>query len=405
MKPRDVAVENKKNLTAFTQQLIQEAVDREATGIHLEPLENEKGWLRYRIDGSLRDQTFPDDMSYTEVIDHLKSMACLDMEVRNLPQDGRIVLEYEGRKIDLRVSVVPTQLGERMVISVLDASRVVLDLEQVVPEEDKLATVRELCGLSHGMVIVNGPVGSGKTTLLYAMLNEIRRPELCLFSVEDPVEYRLEGIAQVPVRPQYGVTFARVTRAVLRQDPDVISIAEIRDTETVQVALHAALTGRLVLSSLHADHSASAVQRLLDIGAPGFLVNTALAAVISQRLVRVLCPECKEPVEVQEADLPASARDKVVGHADAEFCRPVGCPACGEAGFRGRRAIHEILRVDDSVRRAIASEGGEAAVQMAAREGGMRTLLEDGIRLAAAGVTSLAEVFRVMPVTDSGELR
>jgi len=396
----DVAVGERSAVAEFVNRMIQDAVLLRGSDIHFDPTEDGAGRIRVRVDGVLRDVEKPPAGLFPNVVSRIKLLSSMDLAERRLPQDGRIMLTLVGRALDLRVCVVPTVLGERIVIRILDRDAVRLDLEQMGFLEDELATARGLCHLPNGMIICNGPTGSGKTTLLYAMLMEVDREKCCVMSVEDPVEYRLDGIGQVQVEARKGVTFARALRSILRQDPDVIMVGEIRDLETLEVTAQCSLTGHLIMTTLHANTSPGAVKRLLDIGLAPFIVNSTLAAVITQRLVRVLCPKCKEEAKPALHSVPPAAAEFIQKLGDRPFYAPIrekGCDACKGTGFRGRIAIHEILIPDDRVRQAVAAGSDVAAIRNAALAAGMRPMLQCGLEKAARGITTVQEVCRVVP--------
>jgi len=323
----------------------------------------------------------------------------MDTEVNDVPQDGRIFVKIGDRKLDLRVSVVPTQFGERVTTRILDRQSVCLALDDFGLPEDHLGQIRALCQLPNGIVLSTGPTGSGKTTTMYAMMMELDREHCAVFSVEDPVEYVLPGVSQIPIRPAKGVTFARAARAILRQDPDVVMIGELRDGETAQLAVQVSLTGHLVFTQLHAGTAPGALKRLLDIGVEPFMLNQSVAGVISQRLARKLCPACRTAVDPNPDMLPPAAQT-FLEKTGGPFFEPVGCDECRGTGYRGRIAVHEVLIPDDGVKRAVVS-GDIAAIRTAAKAAGMRTLLEDGLLSAARGLTSVTEVLRVTLVGPS----
>jgi len=375
--------------------ILLKAFEERASDIHIDSREDGTGRVRLRVDGVLRDlDPLPKGLA-ASVVGRIKIMANMDVAERRLPQDGRILVENQGRKIDLRVCVVPTMFGERVCMRLLSREHAPLQLDQLGLSGTELATVRELCHLPHGILLANGPTGSGKTTLMYSMLGELDRDKMCVFSVEDPIEYIIEGVAQMRIRPQYGLTFARALRSVLRQDPDAVMIGEIRDYETMMVAVQIALTGHLVFTSLHATDGPGAIRRLIDIGLEPFLVNSSLAGVVSPRLVRVLCEKCKRAAEPPLHSIPPEAVRFVNAATDATFCEPVGCEACRGMGYRGRTAIYEILVMGDKVREAVHSSGELADVRNAALASGMKPMLIDGLEKAAQGITSVAEVCRV----------
>jgi type II secretory ATPase GspE/PulE/Tfp pilus assembly ATPase PilB-like protein len=381
---------------AFVRELIIQAGRARASDIHIDPLQDGKTEVRFRIDGVLRDAGVGPVPDGHEVKERIKEMACLEMGVNNLPQDGRIMLKVEGHDLDIRVSVLPVVYGERLVMRLLDQRHLNIELERVVADEDDRRRVRELLGLSHGVIACTGPTGCGKTTLLYSMLAEVTGPEVCTVSVEDPVEYRLPGVAQTQVRPALGLTFASCLRAILRQDPDVIMAGEIRDRDTANLVAQAALTGHLVVTTLHTNTAADAIRRFVDIGLPPFVVNASLAGVIAQRLVRHLCPECRQPAEPDRTKLPPAVTNALDAHSDATFYRAVGCPQCA-GGFRGRRAVQEILIPTEAVRREVMAGCDVDKLKAIASEEGMRTMMAAGLRLAAAGHTTLDELVRALP--------
>ena len=384
-------------VVARLNQIIHDAVRGRASDIHLDPWEGGSGRVRLRVDGVLHEiEPLPTGL-FATIVSRIKILAHMDVAERALPQDGRIKLHVEGRELDLRVSLVPTAFGERIVLRILERGHITFELERLGLFDDTLATVRELCVLPHGLVIVNGPTGSGKTTLLYSMLYAIHRQSCSVLSIEDPVEYQLDGVSQMQVDAKRGLTFGRALRAVMRQDPDVIMIGELRDLETLQGAVTAALTGHLVLTTLHANTSPGAVKRMLDMGLEPYLLNGALAGVVSLRLVRVLCPHCRRAAEPPLHSVPPAAAELIESLPDAGFCEPAGCDRCVGMGYRGRTGIYEILVPDDRVRTVVAASGDLDAIRNAALAAGMKPMLTDGIRAAARGVTSIQEICRVVP--------
>ncbi|HWQ37237.1 MAG TPA: type II secretion system ATPase GspE [Burkholderiales bacterium] len=355
--------------------MLSQAVREGASDIHFEPFES-YSVVRFRVDGTLRDVVRPRRGLHAALVSRIKIMANLDIAEKRLPQDGRIMLRLGGRPIDVRVSTLPAGHGERVVLRLLDKERGRLTPEKLGMAQDTLAGVEALVRQSHGIVLVTGPTGSGKTTTLYAMLSRVDTATTNVLTVEDPIEYDLPGIGQTQVNPRIGMTFARALRAILRQDPDVIMIGEIRDAETAQIAVQASLTGHLVLATLHTNDSISAVTRLIDMGIEPFLLSSSLLGVLAQRLVRRLCPVCR--------------RQDAHGRWHA-----AGCPACGNTGYSGRTGIYELLMVDDRVREAIHGGEGEHALRALARSRGFRTMAEDGARWVADGTTSVEELARV----------
>ena len=355
--------------------LLSQAVRERASDIHIEPFET-YSVVRYRIDGTLRDVVRPRRALHAALVSRVKIMASLDIAEKRLPQDGRIMLRLGGRPVDVRVSTLPTGHGERAVLRLLDKERGRLEPEKLGMAPETLSALDRLVRQPHGIVLVTGPTGSGKTTTLYAMLSRLDSSTTNIMTVEDPIEYDLEGIGQTQVNPRIDMDFARALRAILRQDPDVIMIGEIRDLETAQIAVQASLTGHLVLATLHTNDSAAAVTRLLDMGIEPFLLSSSTLGILAQRLLRKLCTECRR----QDAD----------GQWHA-----VGCPACSQSGYLGRTGIYELLEVDERIRSAIHEREGEQKLRELARARSFRTLNEDGQRWVASGVTSSEELVRV----------
>jgi general secretion pathway protein E len=325
------------------------------------------------------------------VISRIKLMAKLNIAERRLPQDGRIKIRLVGREIDLRVSSLPTLYGESVVMRILDRSSIRIDLSTLGMPTDVLTTFTHMIEQPHGLLLVTGPTGSGKTTSLYGALDKINSPELKIITIEDPVEYQLRGVNQIHVRSQIGLTFASGLRSIVRQDPDVIMVGEIRDAETAEIAIQAALTGHLVFSTLHTNDAAGAVSRLLDMGVEDYLLASSLLGVMAQRLVRNLCNRCKRPV----AAGPEMLRDLGVGGKTPTIFEQVGCRECAGTGYRGRSGIYELLEVDDQIRKLIIARTPADQIKLAAVNRGMRTLRDDGWRKVAEGVTTTAEVLRV----------
>ncbi len=370
--------------------LVTAAVERRASDIHLEPSEFAL-LVRFRVDGVLQEvEALPAGMR-ASLPSRIKVMAGLNIAERRLPQDGRMRLTVRGHDIDLRVATAPTIHGESVVLRLLDRSQLQLDFDALGFDDAMQARLSAVLAQPHGILLVTGPTGSGKTTTLYAALSRLNAPERKLLTVEDPIEYRLSGVQQTQVAPAIGMSFAAALRAFLRHDPDVIMVGEVRDLETAQVAVQAALTGHMILSTLHTNSAASAVTRLLDMGVEPFLITSTLRAVLAQRLVRRLCPTCRAPTavaEAREALAPAGAR---IAHA----WRATGCAQCGGSGYRGRVALAELLRVDEAVARGVLDRAEAGEVEAAAVAGGMTTLLEDGALKVDAGLTTVEEVLRV----------
>jgi type II secretory ATPase GspE/PulE/Tfp pilus assembly ATPase PilB-like protein len=379
-------------LSQAADDLIRRAFHARASDIHLEPGE-QSCQARLRIDGVL--QPLPDIPSeqVPGLVERFKAMAGLNTTVSDQPQDGRLVLDLEDKRLDLRVSCVPTVHGERLTARLLDRSVDLCKLEGLGLSAANVARLRALLAHPNGIILSTGPTGSGKTTVMYAMLLELDREHNNVFSIEDPVEYILPGVSQIAVRPSRGVTFATAARAVLRQDPDCVMIGELRDLETIHIAIQVALTGHLVLTQMHAATAPGALQRLMDVGVEPFLLNQTVVGVLSQRLVRILCKACRRPTRPDPTLVPPEAM-ALLQDSTVTLFGPGGCEACRGTGFRGRTAIQEILVPDDAVRAAVVRRDLEA-IRAAARKAGMRTLLEDGMARAAEGLTSVNEVLRV----------
>ncbi len=373
--------------------IIGRVTDLRASDIHLEPFDDGLH-VRYRVDGVIHlGELVPPRLS-AAVSSRVKLLAHLDIAERRLPQDGRIKTRVKGRELDLRVSTVPTVHGESVVMRVLDRASVRLNLDTMGFEQDTLTRFNELLSRPHGILLVTGPTGSGKTTTLYAALSKIDAQANKIITVEDPVEYQLEGINQIQVHPQINLTFANALRSILRQDPDIIMIGEMRDGETAQIAVQSALTGHLVLSTLHTNTAAGAVIRMQDMGVESYLITSSVNGVLAQRLVRTLCGHCKEAYE--------PGPELRVSTGLARFCPPgqriyraVGCEHCRQSGYRGRTGIHELFVLDEPMRRAIIDGRDANALNTLAAQGGMLSLFEDGLRKVAAGVTTLDELARV----------
>jgi len=368
------------------------AIKDQSSDIHFEPFEREFK-IRYRIDGELMEMQPPPRSLATAIISRIKVMSNLDIAERRLPQDGRIELNIRGSPIDLRVSTLPTMFGESVVMRVLDRSVVSLDLEQIGLREDELEYVRDLIERPNGIILVTGPTGSGKTTTLYSALNEANTPEVKIITTEDPVEYDLDGIIQVPIKEDIGVTYAACLRSILRQDPDKILVGEIRDLETAQIAVEASLTGHIVFSTLHTNDAPSTITRMLDMGLEPFLVAATLEAVVAQRLVRTICAKCKAPYVPAEEHLmelgllPQDVEGK-------SFYYGKRCEHCNRTGYRGRSAIFEIMKADSKLRDMIIQQRSTDVVRAEAVAAGMRTLRDSGILKIFDGITTIEEVVR-----------
>jgi general secretion pathway protein E len=373
--------------------LLFEAAKKRASDIHIEPFERDL-LIRYRIDGVLYNVLTPPKRLQASIISRVKIMAGLNIAEKRLPQDGRISIKIAGRDVDIRVSAIPTAHGERLVLRLLDKGNLLLQLTEIGLDEARLKILSHLVRLSHGIVLVTGPTGSGKTTTLYAALNTINAPEKNIITIEDPIEYQLRGVGQMQVNPKINLTFAAGLRSILRQDPDVIMVGEIRDGETAEIAIHASLTGHLVFSTLHTNDAAGAITRLLDMGIEPFLVASSLVAIVAQRLVRVLCPACRQSYRPSPDEV---AKLGVNGEraSTATWFRAGGCPECLSTGYRGRTGIYEILVLDDELRSLVLAKTDANAIKARAMEHGMRTLRDDGAQKVASGITTTEEVLRV----------
>lgn len=371
--------------------LLVEAHQNRASDIHLEPLES-KFRVRFRIDGVLQEMPSPPKKLHSAMISRIKIMSgSMSIAEKRLPQDGRIQIKLGEKAIDLRVSTIPTVHGESVVMRILDKTSLMLGLPDLGFLSDDQAKFERQISLPDGIILVTGPTGSGKTTTLYGCLNYMNKPDRKLITVEDPVEYQMSGINQVPVNASIGMTFPAALRSILRQAPNIIMIGEIRDMETASIATNASLTGHLVLSTLHTNDAPSAIARLVDIGIKPFLVSTSVRAVVAQRLVRRLCPKCKAPAELTEYEMNMLHID--AGQlSDSHIMQPTGCELCRGKGYKGRMGIFEIFLVDDEVRNMINNNASTIALRQRARELGMRTLREDGIRKVLAGLTTADEV-------------
>jgi len=367
-------------------QILSRAVEQRASDVHVEPFENELR-VRYRIDGVLHDIDPPPRTMTAAVISRIKLMAKLNIAERRLPQDGRIKLRLVGREIDLRVSSLPTLYGESVVMRILDRSSIVVDLGTLGMRADTLDRFSKLIAQPHGLLLVTGPTGSGKTTTLYGALDKINSPDRKIVTIEDPVEYQLAGVNQIHVKSQIGLTFASGLRSIVRQDPDIIMVGEIRDAETAEVAIQAALTGHLVFSTLHTNDAAGAVSRLLDMGVEDYLLASSLLGVLAQRLVRTLCGQCAREATDGADMLPNTGGGKAL--------EAVGCADCADTGYRGRSGVYELLTIDDDLRNLIIGRAPADRIKTTATSKGMRSLRDDGWAKVAEGVTTVREVLRV----------
>jgi len=376
--------------------IISRAIELQASDIHFEPFE--KSFLiRYRIDGVLHDMEAPPKNLQAAIISRIKIMSKLNIAERRLPQDGRIKLRVLGKEIDFRVSTLPTLFGESVVMRILDSESITFDLKSLGFPSDNLSNFEDLISRSYGIVLVTGPTGSGKTTTLYSALNQINSPDKKIITVEDPVEYQLHGVNQIHVKPAIGLTFSNTLRSILRQDPDVVMIGEIRDAETAEIAIHAALTGHLVFSTLHTNDAPGAITRLLEMGMENYLVSSSLQGILAQRLVRVICSQCREEYEATPEMLPELPVSPYARGATM-LARGRGCDQCANTGYRGRSGIYELLMVTDEIRQLILGQSDSRALKDQARAQGMQTLREAGWQKVLDQETTGSEVIRVTQV-------
>ncbi|MCX5776167.1 MAG: ATPase, T2SS/T4P/T4SS family [Candidatus Firestonebacteria bacterium] len=378
--------------------LIINAVKEKSTDIHIEPFEKNMR-VRYRKDGILHEVPAPPFALYSAMISRVKIMALLDIAETRLPQDGRISKKILGRDVDFRVSIVPNQFGERIVLRVLDRGTTVLDLEKLGMQGEDLTKFLDAINKPYGMILISGPTGSGKTTTLYAALTKIYSTEYNIMTIEDPIEYSFFGIGQVEVKEEIGLNFAKVLRSFLRHDPDIILLGEMRDFETADIAVRAALTGHLVFSTIHTNDAPSSVTRLIDMGIEPFLINSCIVMVMSQRLVRKSCEHCREQY-IMKADQQLSALGVVVNKAGAKFYKNSGCEICGGSGYKGRIAIFEIMVMDPELKTLIAKRAEPYELKDAAMKNGMRTLFQAGLDQALKGMTTVDELIKVAGTAD-----
>jgi len=376
--------------------VISRAIEVGASDIHFEPFEG-SFMVRYRIDGILHEVESPPRRLQAAVTSRIKIMSKLNIAERRLPQDGRIRLRVMGKEIDFRVSTIPTLFGESVVMRILDRESVILDLTRLGFPQEELATFEELISRPHGIILVTGPTGSGKTTTLYSALNKINSPEKKIITVEDPVEYQLKGINQIQVKPSIGLTFAGALRSILRQDPDIIMIGEIRDAETAEIAIHSALTGHLVFSTLHTNDAAGAITRLMEMGMENFLISSSLIGILAQRLVRINCTHCLEPYNpepgmLEQMGIPEDEMGTV------KIFQSRGCENCANTGYRGRVGIYEFLPITDEIRKLILEKADSNTIKEIGRRFGMKTLREAGWDKVRSGKTTISEVLRVTQV-------
>jgi len=387
-------VVNRPPVIRLVNDILFRALQLRASDVHVHPYEN-KVQIRYRIDGILYDVLSLNRNVLPLIVSRIKVMAGMDIAERRLPQDGRCSVRLGQREVDLRVSTVPTSYGERAVLRLLDKSTGLLKLEELGLWEDDLKTLDSLLERSHGVIFVTGPTGSGKSTSLYAYLSRLNSSEKNIITIEDPIEYQLEGISQIQVATKKGMTFATALRHVLRQDPDVIMVGEVRDVETARMAIQSSLTGHLVFSTLHTNDAAGAVTRLLDLGVEPYLVSSSLIAVIAQRLVRKVCEYCRTEVQINPRELQALGVDARQISKDARFYVGKGCEKCFNTGYRGRTGIYEVMLITEKIQDLIYRRESAGKIKKHALESGMKTLRMDGARKVLAGITTVAEVLRV----------
>lgn len=385
-------------ITKLVSSVIRGAIDMGASDIHIEPQPKDVR-VRYRVDGMLRNAVTLPLSAQKEVVSHIKIVSNMDISEKRVPQDGHLALRHSGREYDLRISSLPAMDGEKIVVRILDKSTHRWDLDSVVTDPDDREMFRSLTTNPYGMLLVTGPTGSGKTTTLYSLLQQVNTPEHNIVTVEDPVEYRLDGITQVQIRPQAGMTFASALRSILRQDPDIILIGEIRDLETAEIAISAALTGHLVLSTLHTNDAVGAISRLINLGVPPFLVGSALLGTVAQRLIRTLCPKCKEAYEPAQSDLKWFYGPHLPKDIPSSWYRPQGCPDCYNSGYKGRKSIYEILRVSNVLRGYILENQNDDVIRNKAVREGMRLLRESAVKEVIRGVTAMDEISRTVEMT------
>jgi general secretion pathway protein E len=387
-------IANKAPVIKLVNKIFFQAVHNRASDIHIEPYESQAR-IRFRIDGVLHDVFTLPKQQIAALLSRLKIMANLNIAERRLPQDGQSRIKIGQKLVDIRVSVIPTLGGERVVMRLLDKGSGKLGLEQIGFSGQVLKRFKSLIGLAHGIILLTGPTGSGKTTTLYAAISELNCEERNILTVEDPIEYQLAGIGQMQVKPKINLTFANCLRHILRQDPDVIMVGEIRDLETAQIAIQASLTGHLVLSTLHTNDSASAVTRLIDMGIEPYLISSSVVAVMAQRLLRLICPQCKSPYQPEEEIVSLSSESQRLLVVDGTFYRGLGCEHCIQTGYLGRTGIFELLVIDDDIKELINKRCCSHVIKKAAVEKGMSILREDGLHKAMGGQTTIEEVCRV----------
>jgi len=377
----------------ITNMILDEAVTKKASDVLVEPFDK-KLRIRFRIDGILSEQKSPSKQMHASIISRVKVMSDLNIAEHRLPQDGRFKVKLAGREVDFRVSILPSSHGEKLALRILDKSQAMLDIERLGFSQYTIDTLKKVSKLPHGMMLVCGPTGSGKTTTLYSVLKFVDSPDKNIVTVEDPVEYQLEGINQVTARPEIGLTFASALRSILRQDPNIIMIGEIRDYDTVDIAIKSALTGHLVLSTLHTTTAPGSIVRLINMGVEPYLINSSVVCIVSQRLVRRICPRCKETYTIKK-ELLDKLKIKSEKGKELEFFRGKGCPYCLNMGYSGRTGIAEVLVLSTKLRELILSRAQEHIIKEEARKEGMKTLREDGLEAVFKGLTTIEEVLRV----------
>ncbi|MBN1759143.1 MAG: type II/IV secretion system protein [Chitinispirillaceae bacterium] len=381
--------------------IFDEAIKLGASDIHIEPSE-QKATVRFRIDGLLRQHTELTKWMFSPLTSRIKILADLDIAEKRSPQDGRIRYVFDGQAFDFRVSTLPTHFGEKTVIRILKHDHSLLDLKMVGLSETNREILSDLIEKPQGMIFVTGPTGSGKSSTLFACLNIIRSKEINITTIENPIEYKLDGVNQVQINEKAGVTFASALRSILRQDPDVILVGEIRDTETAQIAVQSAQTGHLVFSTLHTNDAVSAITRLRDLGVPPFMIASSVLAILAQRLVRVLCDDCRKEVKINDT-MKKRLRNFIGMQSISRAFEPVGCPKCNHTGYRGRTGIFELVTISEKLRDSIADNGSEAAIRKILREEGFRSLIVDGIIKVEQGITSPEELLRIVQIDETHE--
>jgi general secretion pathway protein E len=374
--------------------MLTKALESRASDIHIEPFEN-RLVVRYRIDGVLHEVESPPRRLSAAVISRVKIMASLDIAERRLPQDGRIKLRIQGKEIDLRVSTIPTMHGESVVMRILDKGGVPLNFDSLGFDGAGMERFISCLDQVHGILLVTGPTGSGKTTTLYTALDRLNNPDVKIVTVEDPVEYQMPGINQIQVKPQIELTFANALRSIVRQDPDIIMVGEIRDVETVRIAMQSALTGHMVLSTVHTNDAPSTISRLLDMGAEDYLLTSTVNGILAQRLVRTLCKQCREPYNALPEVVEQMGLRRFTNDDPVRLYKPVGCAECSGTGYFGRVCIIEMMTMTDSIRSLVMRHATAGELRAAATQEGMETMFENGLRKSLAGVTTIEEVLRV----------